>query len=389
VIRVLLVTHFYPEHGSGIEIVAGALAERLARREAVIEWAASDLSSRPSCQNGACDGSITRLPMPAWNWAERRLGVPYPIWGPSGLLRLARAVARCDVVHLHDSLYCGNFAAYLFARLARKPVIVTQHIGLIPYRSQLLRALMTAANGSVGRAVLTGAQRCVFISAQVRDFFLHRLRFRRPPDFIANGVDTAVFHPLDAAERLCTRARLGWPVDRPVLLFVGRFVEKKGLPLLRALAAQFPECLWVFVGWGPDDPSRWGLANVQSLGSRPQHAIASCYQAADLLVLPSVGEGFPLVVQEAMACGTPALIGADTARGAPGVESYVVTAELTSDALERQLRAVLPTLNRRRHEVAAFARDHWDWDRCADRYWKVYKDLVPFSPSAGSHGSGR
>ena len=48
-----------------------------------------------------------------------------------------------------------------------------------------------------------------------------------------------------------------------------------------------------------------------------QAELPPLYQAADLLVLPSVGEGFPLVVQEAMACGTPALVGDETAAGCP------------------------------------------------------------------------
>jgi glycosyltransferase involved in cell wall biosynthesis len=372
--RVLLVTHYYPEHRSGIELVAGELAGRLARRGFAIEWAASAVPPQ-----GGGPGTVVRLPMPAWNWTERRLGVPYPIWGPAALVRLARAVRRCDVVHLHDSLYVGNGAAFLLAKLAGKPVLVTQHIGLVPYKSSLLRGLMTLANHTVGRLVLTGADGCVFISAQVQSYFTRRLRFRRPPRFIANGVDAAVFHPLGDVERRRTRAELGWPADRPALLFVGRFVEKKGLPLLRVLAERFPECLWAFVGWGPEAPDRWGLPNVVCLGGLPQCKIAACYQAADLLVLPSVGEGFPLVVQEAMACGTPALISTETVGGYPAVEPLVYSAEPRPEAMTAKVRQILAdpaALAARRAAVASFAREHWDWERCADRYAEIVRGLV-------------
>lgn len=164
-----------------------------------------------------------------------------------------------------------------------------------------------------------------------------------------------------------------------MLLFVGRFVEKKGLPLLKELARRFPDCAWAFVGWGPDDPALWGLPNVICLGSLPQREIAACYQAADLLVLPSVGEGFPLVVQEAMACGTPALISAETAGGYPPAGPLTYTVEPTPEEFERRLRAILAepaALAARRAEVAAFARDHWDWERCADRYAEVLRELA-------------
>jgi glycosyltransferase involved in cell wall biosynthesis len=382
VTRLLVVSHYFPEHGSGVEIIARELADRLARRGLAIEWAASDVSSI-----SASDRNPARIPMRTWNVTERRLGVPYPLWGPRSLGRLWQAVRRADVVHLHDCLYFGNACAAAFARWRGRPVLVTQHIGLVPYRSRLLQGLMSVANQTIGRWVLASARRCVFYSPAALRYFKQILCFRRPPILIANGVDTQLFRPLDPIPRDELRARLGWPSDRPILLFVGRFVEKKGLQFIRSLAARMPECEWAFVGWGPGDPTKWGLPNVRCLGRRDQRDIAECYQAADLLVLPSVGEGFPLVVQEAMACGTPALTSTETAQGAPEAGDQLITADLTVDALQAKLHEVLPTLAARRVSVANFAREHWDWERCVDAYEEVIHRLV--SPAIERPRDGR
>src|SRR4051812_31561685 len=100
--RVLLVTHYYPEHRGGVEIIAGELAARLADRGVMIVWVASGPRSVPLA------GGIKAIPKRAWNIAERVMGFPYPIWGPFGLLRLGGEVRRADIVHLHDCLYLGN-----------------------------------------------------------------------------------------------------------------------------------------------------------------------------------------------------------------------------------------------------------------------------------------
>jgi glycosyltransferase involved in cell wall biosynthesis len=370
--RVLVVTHYYEEHRSGVEIIAGELAHRWARRGVEVTWVATDEG------HGGGNGQITRRPVTGWNFTERRLGFPYPIWAPWGLARLWREVARCDIVHLHDSLYMGNAAAYAAARCLGKPVVVTQHIGSVPYSRRLLRGLLETANRTVARVVLAGADRSVFYSPKVRRYFAGLFRTRRSPVDLPNGVATETFHTVNHAARCILRDRLGWRRDRPVLLFVGRFVEKKGLKFLGALARELPSVDWVFVGWGAEDPARWGLPNVRCIGSLPQEEIVRYYQAADLLVLPSVGEGFPLVVQEAMACGLPVMTSPDTAAGGVGTDGLIYSVELQQEAWLRELTRLTGTIEQleaQRDAVAHFARATWDWERCADRYLQLFETV--------------
>lgn len=371
--RILLVTHYYASHRGGVEIVAGELALRLAARGCQVTWAATG-----PAPGDLCDG-IAALPMRGWNGTEERLGVPYPLWSPGSLKRLWRTVRRCDVVHLHDCLYLGNFVAYLAARLVGKPVVVTQHIGMVPYSRRVLRLMLEFGNRTLSRLVLGGSAQTIFISEKVRDYFTVRVRFRRAPRYVPNGVDTRAFSSVDEPQRQFIRNRLGWRAGQIVMLFVGRFVEKKGLPLLRRLAASLPACRFAFAGWGPDDPARWGLSNVELLGAVPHDRTPDYYRAADLLILPSVGEGFPLVVQEAMACGTPVLISSDTASGASDLAGVAYVSDIEFSALEALVKSLVANpdeLHSRRSQVAQFARERWDWDQCANEYARLFERLV-------------
>ncbi len=373
VLRTTLVTHYFPSHGGGVERVAGELASRLAGAGvAQIDWHASDCDPPPPEAPGLhCTAA------PSWNAAESRLGFPYPLWTPAALKQLVRAVRGGELVHLHDCLYLPNLVAYAAARLARRPVLITQHVGFVPYRSPVLRAILSTANRLFGSLLLGGATQVVFESETVRRYFARFVRFRAAPLLVENGVDIAQFTPPAAARRQALRTELGVPRDgRPLLLFVGRFVEKKGLQVLEQLTALIPGAHWIFAGWGPLDPSAWRRQNVTVLQRPRAEQLLALYQAADLLVLPSAGEGFPLVIQEAMACGTPALVGEETAAGCVEADEATLLRESvgrdhTAERWAARIEALLASpgkLQSLRPLVAAFAREHWSWDHCVARY---------------------
>jgi glycosyltransferase involved in cell wall biosynthesis len=375
-LSVVLVTHYFPAHRGGVERIAGQLAERLARGGfADIQWHASDCDAAPAAAPG-----LQAVPARSCNIAERRLGFPYPLWTPAALRRLAQACREADAVHLHDCLYLANLVAFRAARRAGRTVLVTQHIGHVPYRNPLLRFVQRAANRVLGAWVLGGADQVVFESETVRAYFSRFVRFRRPAALVQNGVDTELFRPATPERRLELRNGIGVPANKPLLLFLGRFVEKKGLPVLRQLAERLPQAHWLLAGWGPLDPASWRLPNVSVVQSPATERLTSLYQAADLLLLPSVGEGFPLSVQEAMACGTPALIGAETAAGCPEASGLLLAEPTgTPDTAERwaaRLQSLLASpqvLQELRPRVARFAREQWSWERCVARYVELLR----------------
>ncbi len=307
-LRVLIVTHYYSGKGGGIELVAHALARQFAAM-CDVQWAATD-------SGHGLPTDVPILPLAGTNVVEHIVGVPFPILSPLSVVRLRAAVRWADVIHIHDALYTTSQAAFLLAKFYRKPIIVTQHIGDVPYRSWLLTLTVRIMNRVVSSALLRNASEAVFISDIVRHQFQKKLRLRVARS-IYNGVDQNVFCPQPATRRFATRENFGLHRGHNVALFVGRFVEKKGLHKLHALARETPETRWVFIGRGPIDPRRWNAPNVRVCDQMQPSQLADWYNAADLLVLPSVGEGFPLVVQEAIACGLPCLVSEEIRMACP------------------------------------------------------------------------
>jgi glycosyltransferase involved in cell wall biosynthesis len=370
---VLLVTDYYPTHGGGLEIVAGELATRLSSN-AEIRW----FAAAPT--GGLTHPGLTLRPMRSWNALERRLGLPVPIPSPLALLSVFRAARASDIVWVHDLVYVANLVAALSAIAARKPLVVTVHVGAIPYRSRAVRQIMAVTITVTGRLIMRRAAAVAFVSERVQGEFLQRWRLHKPC-LIPNGVDLETFKSVDKTERDRVRRELDLG-DRRVVLFVGRFVERKGLGLMRQLATKTPAVEWLFAGRGPLDPAAWELPNVHVERDRSGETLAELYGAADLLVLPSLGEGFPLVVSEALATGLPVLVDPSTIAGCPEVASVADSEPvLGADALGRWSARIVEILDDETGRAARaptrveFARTHWDWDRAAAEYYRLFAEV--------------
>ncbi|MCZ6782367.1 MAG: glycosyltransferase [Proteobacteria bacterium] len=114
-----------------------------------------------------------------------------------------------------------------------------------------------------------------------------------------NAVDPGRFC---AGDRAALRRGLGLAEDRSLVVFVGHFEERKGpLRVVDALG-DLPDTDLAFVGEGPQDPR--GSSIVFS-GPVPHTEVSRWLGAADLFVLPTLDEGSPNAILEAMACGVP------------------------------------------------------------------------------------
>ena len=163
---------------------------------------------------------------------------------------------------------------------------------------------------------------CVSCEEEADQFRLHYGDPQGRLEIIAPGVEHAFFAPGDQAG---ARHALGFELDRPLLLFVGRIQPLKGPDVaIRALAALGdPRARLVIVGGASgvegDLETLRAHALVDELGlhdrvqfvePQPHHILSTYYRAADVVVAPSRSESFGLVALEAAACGIPVVASA-------------------------------------------------------------------------------
>ena len=373
--RLLLVSHYAIPHTGGVETVCDGLAEQMAARGHEVVHVASDAG--PEGREPSPAGyRVVRVP--ALNVLERRLGVPYPLFSPRLLGVLRRELARADVVHAHGFLYQGTLAALALRRGGRPAVVMSEHVGHVPYASRTLDHLEAAAIATLGRAALQAVDHVVVCNRTV-EALVRRLVPGKPLSWIANGVDPDRFRPPEPGEHEALRARLGWDA-RPRVLFVGRAVAKKGLDVAAAAVARAGGGAVLAVAG--QERLADGLPGVaEPLGEVSSDAMAGIYRAADVLLLPSIGEGLPMACQEAMLSGLPVVMTDDPgyrevlAPTAPAVRLLpqdpdlmgAAVAELLADDAARRAASQAA----RRHAVERFS-----LRRVADEHEALYASLL-------------
>jgi glycosyltransferase involved in cell wall biosynthesis len=171
------------------------------------------------------------------------------------------------------------------------------------------------------------------------------------------------------------------------VLFVGRLLEGKGTETLLEAWRHLPSVKLKIAGDGALRPQLEAIAvreglNVEFLGMRPRSDVLQLLAAAKLLVVPSEWyEGFPMVIAESFACGTPVLasrIGSLEELVEEGARGMKFTAG-DPDALAEGVRRILSDelrLRRMRVNARAYFDAHLTEQQNFDQLMRIYSDLL-------------
>lgn len=354
--RLALVTTYMPPHLGGIERIADNLFHGYRRAGCEVRWVTSRVpSTLPSRE-----GDVVRVP--TWNAVEERTGIPLPVWGPAAVPPLRDAFAWADAVVVLEGLYLPSVVAVGLARRARRPVLLVQNVGFIPYASRTVETVERIAYATLGRWIFAAAGHVVLATPTADRFVRALMRGRRwRCSTFPMGIDTDAFAPATLEARAATRRSLGLEADDRVALFACRLVEKKGVRIVLGAAERAPGVRFLVAGTGPlAGLLRGAPPNVLALGAIPQGEMARLFHAADAILLPSQGEGLPLFVQEAMACGLPAVISADEIYAEELHAAGVCrVAPREPEAFARALEGALAAPAEERARARAWAVERW------------------------------
>lgn len=290
-------------------------------------------------------------------WAAKRAGKE-DFDHPGTALLLALTGRQPDVLHLHN-LHGGYFDLRALPALTRRtPTVLSLHdawllsghcahsmdcgrwetgcgacpaLWIHPAVPRDATAFNWARKRDVfARSALHVAVPCAWLEDRVRRSML--MPAVRELRVLPYGVDLDVFTP---ADRRAARGALGLDPDRPVILVFANALRARtwkdsaafrgALERLRGPAAA---AQWVALGEAGTD-ERVGPVTLRHVAPEPDdRKFARWYQAADAYVHPALADTFPLMVLEALACGTPVI---GTAVG--GVAEQVRSAPFIAGAL--------------------------------------------------------
>lgn len=299
-------------------------------------------------------------------------------WTVNQVLCKLASSFKFDLVHAH-TICPDGFAAVRTSQQTGIPVVCTIHgsdINTYPYQTRLTRFITQQAIRNID-VVIT-------VSRALKEKTLALATPKSEIRVIGNGVDLGKFTPIDKRQ---ARAELDLPQHNKILLYASRLDRAKGLSdLLLAfdtVQARRGDCLLALVGDGPykrhleKEIVELGLqGNVLFAGLRPHTEIAKWMSACDLVVQPSLYEGAPLPVYEAMACGRPMI--ASRVGGIPDLISsddlgFLVPPSSPGALAESLLRGLEKNWDLRRIRNYGI---QGSWGAIADQLLNLYQDIL-------------
>ncbi len=291
--------------------------------------------------------------------------------GARRAMREAERGHAFDLIDVHF-LYPDGVTAVLLGKRLGKPVVVTAHgsdVDVLPRHPLVRRSILWMASRASALVTVSDALKSSLVALGA------------PPHAITvlpNGVDLELFRPGNREE-----ARRYWGLSGTAVVSVGHLIPDKGHHIVLAALARLPGVQALIVGEGGQGSALRRLAaglgvadRVRFVPNVPQELLRTCYAAADALVLASAHEGWPNVLLEAMACGTPVV--ATAVGGVPeivrtpaaGIVVEARTAEAIAGAL-RRLFACRPERAKTREYAEGFG-----WEATTRGQIELYRRVL-------------
>lgn len=308
--EILIITPFFSPNIGGVETHLDDLCQYLQKERRNVQVVTyQPITTRAKGQKVEKRGTV-RIRRISWfghNWFLKLEPYPpleflylFPGLFLYGFFYLLRRRKRVQVIHAHGLI--AGAVGTLLARLFRKHSVLSTHTTYaLPQRLSITK---------IARSILNSYGRILCLSKKSKKELESTGVHPDKVKVYTYWVDQEIFKPLGKEKY---KKQFGWE-GKFVALFVGRLIPVKGVDLLldTAQALADKNIYFAFAGDGPltekveEAAKNWG--NVIFLGPLKSQDLVPYYNAADILVVPSISEeGFGRVIIEALSCGTPVI----------------------------------------------------------------------------------
>ena len=220
---------------------------------------------------------------------------------PMLFFKLFRTKNDFDIIHAHSHLFFSTNLCALVRRLGSSPLVITNH-GLISQTVPMWVHKIYIP--TVAKWTFKSADRIICYTENEKSLLVKLDIDSDKIVVIHNGTDTDMFVPREKEK------------DKNQILWIGRFTPGKGVEYLidafNILVRQYPDFKLLMIGRGPlKENIEQGIQdldlskNIIIKEFVPNSELPEIYQSSDVFVLPSLNEGIPRTILEAMACGIP------------------------------------------------------------------------------------
>ncbi len=294
--RILHISKYYSPYLGGVENICKYLVEGTARHETAVV-----------CFNDGCRDAVDVVNghkvyrVATWvNVARQALSLSY-FW----VLRKAIREFRPDVIQFH---WANPFPAWVLLCVMPKDVKLVIHWHMDIIKQKRIYPLIKP----VETALLERADLVCVTSPQYRDGSLPLQPFKDKVRIVPNAMDERNFVLQEGDEEKieAIRAKYG---NRPIVFFIGRHIQYKGLPhLIGAERFVKSDCVFVIAGGGPlteELKAQCQSDRVHFVGRLSDEELKLYHYAATVFAFPSItkNEAFGVALAEAMYCHTPAV----------------------------------------------------------------------------------
>lgn len=298
--------------------------------------------------------------------------------------KLIKVNKSSNILHTHTILPDG-LAGVLLKKKLKIPHICTIHgsdINIYPFRNRFTHYMT--------RYALKKVDHLITVSNKLKAKVNEMVGIVNNISVIYNGADAEKFKPIS---KEIAKGKLNINETNRVILFVGNLIPVKGVNFLIESFARLQreykknDIVLYLIGDGIEKETFISMVKRLNIekdvffkGKRPHNEIPLWLNIADIFVLPSISEGFPTVIPEAMMCGVP-IVATDVG----GISEAIIDNEngllIESKSVEELTKAINTFLNNDQFKlkvIEAGKRYSTDftWEKNAEKTIKLYEEVL-------------